>query len=58
MYMTALSWRKCCLFQLVLIMGGKHCCVEGCHNNNQKCKSTGVSYVTFQKNGKAKGPDE
>ena len=50
MFMTALSWRKRCLFQMVLIMGGKHCCVEGYHNNNQKSKSTGISYMAFQKN--------
>ena len=58
MCMTALSWCKRYLFQMVLIMGGKHCCVEGCHNNKQKSKRTGISYVAFQKNGKDKEPDE
>ena len=29
-----------------------------CHNNNQKSKSTGISYKGFQKNGNDKETDE
>ena len=28
----------------------------GCHDNNQKSKRTGISYVAFQKNGMTKIP--
>ena len=41
---------------MVLTMGGKHCCVEGCHNNNQKSKSTGSVMWRFKKMRRIRSP--